>query len=186
MEDKWKEIFEQNKPKILEEFELPKGHEERFMAKLKQQKPQIQRKDYNYWRVAAILIPLCMLTVYYFLEFRPDSTSPGSNEVQLAAYSKDLNEAESHFSFIVEQNIKKVKSLETPENQQLIEDSFAELRKLESDYSKLIQDLKQSGGNPQVVRSILMNLQLQVEVLENVLHQIEIIQEFKNNQNETI
>lgn len=186
MEDKWKDIIGQNKEKFQQEFTLPKGHEDRFMSKLKEQNKQQQKVQINYWKVAAIFIPIAMLATYFFLEFSPTTNETLENDRILAAYSPDLNEAENHFSYIVQQKIEEVKALETPDNRLFIDHSMTSLNELQKDYNRLLIDLKESGGNAQVVRSILQNLQFQVELLENVLTQIESIQNLKTKQNETI
>ncbi len=184
MEDKWKNIFDQNKDLIREEFPLPSGHEKRFFDKLEQNFPAVEKLRFNYWKVAAVMIPILMLSTYYWLEMRPENVQ--NNSVTLAEFSPELGEAENQLAYIVEMNVKKVKSLENTDNQDLVNTSLSKLDMLQKDYNHLLIDLKQSGGNPQVMKSVLMNLQLQVEVLESVLTQINTIQEFKNNQDETI
>lgn len=187
MEDKWKEIFRENRDKMQNDYTLPKGHEERFLAKLKERNKEAKKKPFNYWKVAAIFLPICMLATYFYLEFKPQTVESNTHPNRiLASYSPDLNEADNHFSFLVQQKLEEVKSLQTPENKNFINKSLKSLDELQKDYNRLLIDLKESGGNSQVVRSILMNLQLQVDLLENVLTQIETIQEIKTNQNETI
>ncbi len=184
MEDNWKHIFNRNKDRIQEEFSLPVGHEKRFLDKLNQQNQKTDRPNFNYWKIAAVLIPLLMLSVYFWTEFRTNPL-PAPTDT-LAAYSPELSEAENHLSYLVEMNIKQIKSMETTENQQLIDNSLSKLDMLQKDYNRLLLDLKESGGNPQVMKSVLLNLQLQVKVLEQVLNQMNSIQEFKNNSNETL
>lgn len=184
MEDNWKHIFKQNKDRIQEEFSIPAGHEKRFLEKLIQEKRKSERPHFNYWKVAAVMIPLVMLSIYFWKEFRTEPL-PDSN-LTLAAYSPELGEAENHLSYLVEMNVKQIKSMETDENQELVDDSLSQLDLLQKDYNRLLLDLKESGGNPQVLKSVLLNLQLQVEVLEKVLDQMSNIKEFKNNSNETL
>ena len=184
MEDKWKKIFAQNKEFIQEEFELPVGHEKRFWDKLNKQNQKVVKPGFNYWKVAAVVVPLLMLSVYFWTELKPESVENSS--VTLASYSPELGEAENQLAYIVEMNVKHIKSLENTENQALIDNSLSKLDLLQKDYNRLLIDLKESGGNPQVMKSVLMNLQLQVDVLEQVLTQINTHQEFKNNRDETI
>lgn len=186
MEDKWKDLIGQNKEKFQKEFTLPSGHEDRFLSKLKERNKQQPKEQLNYWKVAAIFIPIAMLATYFFLEFSLSTTDTVENEAILAAYSPDLNEAKNYFSYIVQQKIEEVKALETSDNRLFIDHSMTSLNELQKDYNRLLIDLKESGGNAQVVRSILQNLQFQVELLENVLSQIESIQNLKTKQNETI
>lgn len=181
MEDKWKDFFEKSKPQFQNEFELPKGHEERFLQKLNQQsKPQT---GFNYWKIAAILVPILMLSVYFVLEFDSDVQQ---DEINLAEFSPELSEAENHFAYIIQEKVKEVKSLESSDNKALIENSLTQLDSLQSNYNQLLTDLKQSGGNPLVIKSVITNLQLQMQVLETVINQIEFKQEIKKTTNEQI
>lgn len=183
MEDKWKEFFEKSKPQFRNEFDLPKGHEERFLEKLNQQKSLSKKVSINYWKIAAVLIPICMLSIYFVLEF---DSEPKQTKVNLADYSPQLGEAENYFAYMIKEKVKEVKSLENPENKKLVDHSLNELDTLQKNYTQLLKDLKQSGGNPQVIKSIMTNLQLQIEVLESVLNRIEIKQEIKQTSDENI
>lgn len=182
MEDKWKDFFEKSKPEFQDEFELPLGHEERFLRKLNKNKERIKFR-LDLWKVAAVLVPALMLAVYFALEFQSE---PTGEKLDLAEYSPELGEAENYFAFVVSEKVKEVKSLKNPENKVLIEDSLHELDLLQKSYIQLLADLKQSGGNPQVIKSVMMNLQLQIEVLESVLNQIEFKQEIKNTTDENL
>lgn len=182
MEDKWKDFFERSKSEFQSEFELPLGHEQRFLQKLNAQKAY-KEPGFNYWRIAAVLIPVLMLSVYFALEYKPE-TEPAP--ISLAQYSPELGEAENHFAYMIEQKVKEVESLKTPENQAMVEYSLSELDSLQTNYNQLLKDLKQSGGNPQVIKSVMTNLQLQIKVLESVVSQIEIKQEFKKSSDENI
>lgn len=183
MEDKWKEFFEKSKPQFRSEFDLPKGHEERFLQKLNQQQKSKPKPSFNYWKVAAILVPVLMLSAYFVLEFESE---PKQAEINLAEYSPELSQAENHFSYIINEKVKEVKSLNTGENKKLVENSLNQLDSLQSNYNQLLKDLKQSGGNPLVVKSVMTNLQLQMQVLETVISQIEFKQEIKKTTNENI
>ena len=183
MEDKWKEIFKSNREFFREEFQVPSGHEERFLAKLNADPNPGKTFQVNYWKATAVLVPLLMLSAYFFLEFNPLKTR--SEKVELADYSQGLGEAENYLAFVVKEKTKEINQLKTSENRDLINHSLNELDSLQSNYNQLLMDLKESGGNPQVIKSVVMNLQLQVEVLESVMKQLEFKQEIKNNFNDS-
>lgn len=90
----------------------------------------------------------------------------------MADYSFELNEASDQLNFIVEQKSEKLKDLKEENNQFIIDDSFKKLKDLQEEHQKILKDLQESGGNPQVIQSILLNLQLQVEILQNTLNNI--------------
>lgn len=182
MEDNWKEIFKKNRELFQNEFTLPAGHEDRFLTKLNRHHRDLRERSFNYWKVAAVLIPLLMLSAYFFLELNPSRRS--EPEVSLSEYSPELGEAENYLAYVVREKTKQVESMKNQENQTIINHSLNELDSLQSNYNQLLMDLKESGGNPQVIKSVVTNLQLQVEVLESVMNQIEINQEIKQNYNE--
>ncbi len=182
MEDKWKDFFEKSKPEIQQEFDLPKEHEKRFLQKLKSESSR-NKFSLNYWKVAAVLIPVFMLSIYFTMEF---NSKPKQADVNLAEYSSELSEAENYFAYTIKEKVKEVKALKNPENKLMVENSLNKLDSLQKNYNQLLIDLKQSGGNPQVIKSVMMNLQLQIEVLESVFNQIEIKQEIKQSSNENI
>lgn len=182
MEDHWKKILKANKQHIQPEFELPEGHEKRFLARLnanKQAKPPV-----NYWRIAAVFIPLFLLSIYYWLEIRPEKTT--KHAVELADYSLELNEASDHLSFIVEQKSERLMDLMESNNQGMIDDSFKKLTALQTEHQEILKDLQESGGNPQVIQSILLNLQLQIEILQQTLDNISHHEEINSHPNESL
>lgn len=184
MDDKWKEFFNENKEDIQEKFMLAEGHENRFENKLKQfSEVSNQKNSFNYWKVAAVLIPLVMGFAYYFIEWKPDHQK--EQTVILADYSKELSQTQNQLSSLVEQKIEKVNSMKNRENKDLINKSLGDLHVLQNEYNQLLADLKESGGNTQVINSILLNLELQVNILETVMNQIQTLQEFKDKSNET-
>gem|GEM_PF-1095677 len=182
MEDKWKDIFKKNRELLRDEFPLPSGHEERFLVKLNEYHRVAPKSRFNYWKVAAIFVPLLMLSAYFFFEFNPSENAV--QEVNLSEYSPELGEAENYLAYVVKEKTKQVESLKNKENKTIINHSLSELDSLQMNYNQLLVDLKESGGNPQVIKSIVTNLQLQVEVLESVMNQLEIKHEIKQNYNE--
>lgn len=181
MKDKLAEFLKQNKEQILENHTLLEGHEARFENKLNTINTQVTSK-FNYWKVAAILIPVLMLSAYYFLEKKPQQSE--SQIINLAEYSPELDHAENYTSNIVQQKVEKINQLKNYENQIMVDQSLADLQLLQNNYNTLLNDLMESGGNPKVAQSILLNLDLQVKLLETAMQQIQTIQEFKSNPNE--
>lgn len=182
MKNNWKSFFEKNKTEFQLEFPIPVGHEKRFLQKLNKHKKK-SKKSFGTWKVAAVLIPMLMIVSYWFIN---NSTQNNVTNFSLEDFSPELGEAENYFAFVIREKVEEVKSLQTPENAQLIEHSLLEINNLQTQYNQLLLDLKESGGNPQVIKSIMMNLQLQIKVLETVLNQIEFQQELKHTPNEEI
>ena len=186
MKNNWKDFFEENKNQIQAESKLSTGHENRFLSKLNKQN-QNPKSKVNLWKYAAVLIPAMMLSLYFVFEFQADNNP--QNEVQtieLTDFSPELGEANNYFAYVIREKVEEVKSLKTPETTQMIDQALVQLDELEIQSDQLLIDLKESGGNPQVIKSIMMNLQLQIQVLETVLAQIEHKQELKQTSYENI
>lgn len=182
MKDNWKTFFDENKKQIQPEFQIPVGHESRFLQKLNKHNEK-SKSLLNVWKVAAVLIPALMVSLYFMFELKPTANSQTTD---LTHFSSELGEAENYFAYIIQEKVEEVKSLQNPENSKMIDHSLTEINNLQTQYNQLLIDLKESGGNPQVIKSIMMNLQLQIKVLENVLTQVELKKELKQTPNENI
>lgn len=71
-------------------------------------------------------------------------------------------------------------------NQGMIDDSFKKLTALQTEHQEILKDLQESGGNPQVIQSILLNLQLQIEILQQTLDNISHHEEINSHPNESL
>ncbi len=185
MEDPVENLLKRHKKQLQEQFELPSGHEKRFLNKLQAQQPENQKKGtFLYYKVAAVLIPLIVVTVYFW----PKSVAqiPQKQTTNLATYSPQLNKANQHFTYLIAINKKKVLTNSSPENRQIVNQSIKQLEKLQIDYKKLVQDLQKSGGNPRVIKAILLNLNNQIKTLQVALDQIKTQQKFKTQPDETL
>ena len=74
----------------------------------------------------------------------------------------------------------------TPETQQLIADTMTQLRTLDSDYNKMVQDLLDGGNSKLILSAMITNFQTRIDLLNEVLEQIEEIKNIKNYGNEHI
>lgn len=170
-----KRDLEQRILELQEEFDFAEpnvGHFERFQAKLKKEKKTKSKTSWLWLSVAAMV-----LLAFGFM-LGNLNTQKG---IQLADVSPKMQETQNFYLASIQQEIELVKAKQTPENQKIIEDSFAQLTILEEKYEVLTLELKESNEDKRVIFAMISNFQTRIEVLQNLLLQLEEFQSFEQN-----
>lgn len=170
-----KRDLEQRVLELREEFDFAEpnvGHFERFQAKLKKEKKTKSKTSWLWLSVAAMV-----LLAFGFM-LGNLNTQKG---IQLADVSPKMQETQNFYLASIQQEIELVKAKQTPENQKIIEDSFAQLTILEKKYEVLTLELKESNEDKRVIFAMISNFQTRIEVLQNLLLQLEEFQSFEQN-----
>ncbi|WP_040278611.1 hypothetical protein [Psychroserpens damuponensis] len=161
-----------------------KGHENRFLEKLKQQNNPVvdlTSKKSNYWKpflaVAASII-LC------FGVFTVMQQQQNNELMDLASVSPELSQTQSFFTTAIAQEVASLEALRSPETEDMVNDAMKELKILEQEYQTLKVDLSESGNDKRVIYAMIANFQNRIDVLQTVLEHIEEVKNFKLNQNE--
>lgn len=170
LKDKFKELEGQF------DVEMPDlGHFDRFQAKLEgESKPQVKR---NFWKPLAIAASLMLLVSLSGPLF-------SSNTTDLKDVSTEMGETQAYFTSVLNQELKSLTALETSENEQIIGDALAQMKKLEVDYKKLTIQLKESNEDKRIVYAMIDNYQKRIDILKSVINQINNINDSKFNSNE--
>jgi len=160
------------------------GHRQRFLKKMEALsaagiKTKKIRWEWEPLSIAAALLLLCSLGFYFF------NPSP-SIQQQVSKISPEISNSEYYFASVIEEQVKKMQGESTPETQQLIADAMTQLRTLDSDYKKLVQDLLDGGNSKLILSAMITNFQTRIDLLNEVLQQIEEIKKLKNYDNEHI
>lgn len=160
------------------------GHQERFLKKLKEQKPQSKDgKLRSLWApllaVAAGLLLIIMLT--------GNLTGFGitNNSGDLANVSPEMKETQLFYSNLIKTELAKVNDVKSPETEAMVNDALAQMEKLDLEYEKLRKDLVKSGQDKRVIFAMVSNLQQRIDILNNVLSRIEELNQLKNPNNES-
>ena len=74
----------------------------------------------------------------------------------------------------------------SPSIQEQVSKISPELRTLDSDYNKMVQDLLDGGNSKLILSAMITNFQTRIDLLNEVLEQIEEIKNIKNYGNEHI
>ncbi len=162
------------------------GHRERFIAKLNPGEVTLaERAPRSGWRqafaVAASLAVVCVLAVFLS---GPEQTL----ESQVAKISPEASSTELYFTSLIEEQVKQLQALNTPETTTLVADTMAQLHILEADYSKLEQDLVNGGNSNLILKAMIANFQTRIDLIQGVLNTIESINNINttNDENFTI
>jgi len=151
------------------------GHLERFEKRLQ---PQEKKKSFSYkWMSVAASV---ILIVGFWL-----GSNQTNNNMVLADVSPQMEEAESFFVSTIRQEIKEIEKFRNPDTEQAIEDALNQLERLEDKYKDLVIELN-TNNDRRVIYAMISNYQNRIEILQNVLKQVDLINNPKENQNEEI
>ncbi len=160
------------------------GHQERFLEKLKEQRPHSNNgKLRRLWTpllaIAAGLLLIIMLTGNF--------TGFGitNNSGDLANVSPEMKETQLFYSNLIKTELAKVNDVKSPETEAMVNDALVQMEKLDLEYDKLRKDLVKSGQDKRVIFAMVTNLQQRIDILNNVLSRIEEINNLKNPNNES-
>jgi uncharacterized protein YsxB (DUF464 family) len=170
--------------------EPEKGHEERFLKKLKGGNSEVTgvvdltKKKKSWLRplsVAASLVVLVSIGLSLF------DTAPTIDE-QVTEISPEVSQTQFYFASLIEEQIRELEKSSSPETQQIIDDTMVQLQRLETNYQKLEQDLVQGGNSKLILSAMVTNFQTRIDLLKDVIDQIENIKTIKklNDANFTI
>ncbi len=145
--------------------ETPQNHEYRFMQKLENR--SVKRKKRNlYTAIGIAATVVLMFSVSFF--FKPETKAKHLNFA-----SVETKQTDSIFTVMIQQELNKLKEIKSPKNQKMVSDALLQMRKLDSDYQKITEEIAANGENKQLIYAMISNLQVRISFLQNVLNQIE-------------
>ena len=171
MDDNFENIFKGDKSK----FDLVEpniGHFNRFEKKLNAQNNKQSTAAKTPWHWLAIAASVILFFGYWL------GNQNNNTGLELAAVSPKMEETQNFYLSTIHKEIEQIKKQETPENQIIIDDAFAQLDLLEKDYKKLTFELKESNVDKRVIFAMISNFQKRVEVLQNLVDQLESLQNY--------
>lgn len=169
---------------LREEFDFAEpnvGHFERFQAKLKEGKNTKSKNNSSWlWLSVAAMVLLAFGFMLGNLNYQKG--------LELADVSPKMQETQNFYLASIQSEIEAVKAKQTPENKQIIEDSFAQLKTLEKKYNDLTIELQESNEDKRVIFAMISNFQTRITVLQNLMNQLEQFESMGQNihENKTI
>ena len=153
------------------------GHRERFLEKLNKSKgvATLTVRRRNWWKplsIAASIVLLIGLGIGYL-------NQPQTVEERVAEISPEASQTHFYFASLIEEQIRELENENSPETEEIIEDTMLQLNKLEQDYNQLEQDLLNGGDNRLILSAMIVNFQTRIDLLQEVMNQIDRIKNLK-------
>lgn len=174
LEHKFKELenqFDLEEPTI--------GHFDRFEAKLNNSASKPRKNIFK-----MIVSIAAAASVILFVGIWLGSEFSNNKGMQLASVSTEMQETQSYFVSIIEKELSLVETERNTDTEKIISDGLNQLKKLETQYSKLTLELKESNEDKRIIYAMISNFQQRIDVLQSLLLQIEDIKQLKTQNNE--
>ncbi len=157
-----------------------KGHEQRFLAKLKDVDQTVANNmestsKRNWWKPFMGIAASIALIVSIFI-----GTTQEPEVKDLASVSEEMSETQDFFTAAIAQELSKLENERSPETEVLIKDAMQQMSILEKEYEILKTDLTESGDDQRVIYAMISNFQNRIELLQSVLENIENIKQLQN------
>ncbi|GAB5399385.1 MAG: hypothetical protein Aureis2KO_09700 [Aureisphaera sp.] len=164
--------------------DTPSGHQKRFLERLENNDRTTaktsERKVRSLWKPLSIAASILLLVTAGIFFQREETPVDG-----LASISPEMEETQSFFVTVINEELETLKSFENEDTKTLIDDTLARLQTLEVEYDSLKIDLVESGQDKRVISAMIANFQNRIELLQQVIETIEEIKTLKANRNET-
>lgn len=179
---------------------LNKGHQKRFEARLDEAFPQQKKKSsyYQVLKIAAVVV-VALGVGFYFLNNNPQPAQP-ENQIANTPVKQEAEKAslEQHYMlsddspqfkkiedyYMASVNIQLAKLDITPENKELIDAFMSKLETLDEEYTRLNNEIQQSGVNEETVEAMIANLQLRLDLLKKLKNKLNELKQSKNERYE--
>lgn len=169
IQDFFKENIEE-----LNVHQMSVNHEHRFLEKLEKKK---KPKQFRFLGVAASIIVL----LGFFVWNQLGGIDPLQDQ-EVVAYPQEVVEAHQYYDGIIMKELARLETLKDSDNEVLITDTVAELQQLKKDEEALLEQLSVSY-NERIVKALIDNFQVRINLLETVMQKVKSIKEEKNQFN---
>jgi len=159
------------------------GHQERFLEKLNKDQDTIvlHKKKTSWWKPLSVAASIALVALLGYQAFGPEP----SIKQQVVRMAPEVSQTEFYFANLIEQQIEVLQEEKTPETAQLVDDTLAQLQRLDKDYQSLEQDLIAGGDSKIILSAMITNFQTRIDLLKEVLSQIENIKNLKSQNDES-
>ena len=155
------------------------GHQERFLEKLNNANGvvSLEKKKTIWWKPLSIAASIALVVA---VGFQLLDKNPSVQE-QVVEIAPEVSETEFYFVSLIEEQVQELENSKSPETAKLVEDTLAQLNKLEADYKELEKDLVDGGNSKILLNAMIINFRTRIDLLQEVLTNIEEIKNLKSN-----
>lgn len=150
------------KENIFDIYELPDGHEERFLQKLAKQ--QSHKRGNRPLRRFFYVSCAAAASVVLFFGIAQNQANP-LEKASLAAY-----QSEQYYLPLIEQNIQNIKKME---NKKAMQDALHQLDKMNKNYQHIRQEIIKNGENKQLLAAMMTNFDTQLDFSNEIIAMIQ-------------
>lgn len=154
------------------------GHFDRFEARLNTRKSNPRSNIITF--ISAISIAASIM-LFVGIWIGSEYSNKG---MELAGISTEMQETQSYFVNTIHKELETIENERDSTNEKVINDGLAQLNKLETQYTSLTLELKESTSDKRIIYAMISNFQQRIDVLQSILIQIETIKKLKSTTNE--
>lgn len=177
MKDNLEHIFKNHHNQFdIEEPNI--GHFKRFEIKLNQQRRTTSKKIYRSYLLLPVAASILLFVGIWI------GKNYQNNGLELASISPKMEETQSYFVTTIKNELEVIELERNSDTEQLINDAFYQLNKLETQYTQLTIELKENAEDKRIIYAMIANFQQRIELLQSLLSQIENVKHLKQQQNE--
>lgn len=178
-----RKLFE-NEPKVFKD-KMPKGHEVRFLKKLDEELPVTSNKSKFKFTFLNIAASVVLLIGFSFGAYQFMSSETVELPVETTIARKSLGDISPQFKkvedyYLANINLELSKMEVTPESKEFFEGYLVKLDELNKEYTRLEEELAQSGPNEQTINALIDNLKLRLNLLYRLKEKLSELNESNN------
>ncbi len=177
MKDNLEHLFKN----LENEFDIEEpaiGHFNRFQEKLNRNKTRKSHNNsFKIWLLPIAASILLFVGIWIGKSF-------SNNGLELASISPKMEETQNYFATTIQQELESIAKERNSDTEQLINDAFIQLNKLETQYAVLTLELKESTEDKRIIYAMIANFQQRIDLLQGLLSQIEDVKQLKKQQHE--
>lgn len=171
-----------NQEKYAQRPKLAKGHENRFLSRLAEEIPEDKKSNSYLWmKIAAVLVVVLATSFFMKEQFITTSSevpmltnapkeSPSITPVYLSDVSPQFKKIEDYYLGNI--NAELAQLTITKDNKELIDSFMLQLEELDKEYTRLNEEMDETGVNEAVVNSLINNLELRVGLLSKLKNKL--------------
>jgi len=174
--DKLEKFIIENRA-AFDKMEPTDGHETRFLRKLEHQTGEKKSAAVVFWRVAAAIILLLVLSVSVLIPRFNSPVDVQYGSMSLSDVSDDMANVELYYKSKLASEYEKINQLS--QSDPLVKAYLDEIDKLNKEYKNLEATLYESGTHEKVVLAMIENFRLRLSLMEKLEEQK--LNSFKND-----